>query len=484
MMLYSQHNKRFSGIWFLLLPLVMLTVGILQAFPSTGCKLEAYHHMAGDYCYRMKVTVSSLKTTALENYPALIKINSSDLVTQGFYETNGWSMRGYNSALGNVPLLLQDTNLNDASFWLSVNTTASNGTTPSTWNGWMYMGNPFVARDQGINFAGQDTVTVADDTALEWTDDFDIVVEAQVLSTVATQTNAGWVDKYEPVSNTGYYLGFDNGNVVAKVGDSTTTDTITAAWDGAEAKFRMRFDSGAANRLVLSKWNTSTNVWDPIAQGGTISAVAHNANNLVMGQGFTGILREVMAFYDVGLPTYTKYVQWSFNPLNIAESSAVDPNYSGTVDNVLNAAAHQGTYNFVRDQTGLSYTLGALMPVYASPAESIPERFANVLNNPAEADLFTTGTTNTNMPFYGTLETARAGMGLPANAFWVIVFGGVFGMLGIAILRATRRPELAAIAPGVGLLTGSFMGLLAPWITILFALAAIGVWLISKWGSE
>lgn len=124
------------------------------------------------------------------------------------------------------------------------------------------------------------------------------------------------------------------------------------------------------------------------------------------------------------------------------------------------------------------------MPVYASPAESIPERFANVLNNPTEADLFTTGTTNTNMPFYGTLETARAGMGLPANAFWVIVFGGVFGMLGIAILRATRRPELAAIAPGVGLLTGSFMGLLAPWITILFALAAIGVWLISKWGSE
>ena len=465
--------------------ILLVLVSIYNMAPGKpGCGLEADHHQPGDYCYRTKVTVSNLNTTPLSNYPVRLSLPSNDFTAQGFIGPNGWSIRTYNISLNPVEVVAQDLSSNTSPWWLAVTANASDGATPTTWSGWIYMGSPFVARDQAVNLAGSDLMTVPDDFALEWTDDFDLVATAAVSPTYMTQAEAGWVDKYTAGTNSGYWLGFDNGNVVGKVGDGTTTNTVSAAWDGLEATWRLRFDSGAANKLELFKWNTQTNAWDSAATGGTITSVLHNANDFLMGKDFTGVLRNVKTYKDVGLPGYAKVQEYAFNPVDITETSASDPNYSGTIVNLVDSAAHPASFAWSRSQANISYTMGPVMPVYASPAESVPEQFATIFNNPTDSNLFAAGTLNSNMPFYGVFESARSDMGLPGDAFWTLVFGGTFGLLGIAILLATRRPEIAAVVPGVGLLFGAFNGLLAPWITLMYALAAGSIYLIGKWGQE
>ena len=468
----------------LIIPVLLLVVSLYYALPTVQrCSLEAAHHQPGDYCYRMKVTVSNTNSTPLSNYPVRLAIPSSDFKAQGFIDANGWDIRGYTVSLNPVATDAQDLSATTAGWWMAISASSGSSSTPGSFSGWLYLGNPYIARDQGVNLAGADVMSVPDDNLLEWTDDFDIVVRAKVASDKMTQTNAGWVDKYEPVSNTGYYFGFDNGTVVAKVGDGATTDTISGAWDGAEANFRMRFDSGGANKLEIFKYNTATSTWDSLATGGTISAVSHNANDFLMGQGFTGILREIKTYKDVGLPGYAKVQEYGFNPVDMAETSASDPNYSGTIANMI-GSSHDATYAWVRSQSGITYSLGPVMPISASPAETIPESLADVFNNPSSNNLFAQGTTNVNMPFYGVLETARVDMGIGGDAFWTLFFGGLFGIIGVAVLVATNRPEIAAIAPGTGLLIGAFNGLLAPWITVLYAMSAISIWLIGRWGQE
>lgn len=473
--------KRFK-LWSLpslILPVLLIMVSLYHALPLVPrCTVEGAHHQPGDYCYRMKITVSNTNITALSNYPVRLAIPSSDFKAQGFIDDNGWDIRGFTVSLNPVESVAQDLAATTAGWWVAVSAVAS-----GSFSGWLYLGNPYIARDQGVNLAGLDLMTVPDHTDLEWTDDFDIIVRAKVESDKMTQTNAGWVDKYEPVSNTGYYFGFDNGTVVAKVGDGVTTDTISGAWDGVEANFRMRFDSGAGNKLEIFKYNTATSTWDSLASGGTIAAVSHNANDFLMGEGFAGILREIKTYKDVGLVGYSKVQEYGFNPVDMAETSAVDPNYAGTIVNMM-GSSHDATYAWNRSQSGITYSLGPVMPISASPAETIPESLADVFNNPTADDLFTAGAVNVNMPFYSVLETARSDMGIGPDAWWTLIFGGIFGLLGVAVLMTTNRPEIAAIVPGAGLLIGAFNGLLAPWITVLYAMSAISIWLIGRWGQE
>ncbi len=468
----------------LIIPIILVLVSIYHALPViSGCSLEAAHHQAGDYCYRMKVTVSNTSGNPLSNYPVRLSIPANDFQAQGFIDANGWDLRGYTVSLNPVASEIQDLGATLAGWWLAVSTNSGTPSSPTSFSGWIYLGNPYIARDQGVNLAGSDTITVNDDPALEWTDDFDLVVKAKVAADKMTQVDAGWIDKYSSGTNSGYYLGFSNGNVIGKVGDGTTTDTVSAPWDGSEASFRLRFDSGAANKLELFKYNTNTSTWDSLATGGTITSVLHNANDFIMGKDFTGILREVKTYKDVGLPGYAKIQEYGFNPVDMAETSASDPNYSGTIANMI-GSSHDAIYAWVRSQNGITYSLGPVMPIQASPAETIPESFASVFANPSNNNLFAAGTLNTNMPFYGVLENARTDMGIGGDAWWTLVFGGIFGLLGVAILVATNRPEIAAVAPGAGLLIGAFNGLLAPWITILYGMAAISIWLIGRWSQE
>ena len=181
----------------LIIPVLLLMVSLYYALPTVQrCSLEAAHHQPGDYCYRMKVTVSNTNSTPLSNYPVRLAIPSSDFKAQGFIDANGWDIRGYTVSLNPVATDAQDLSATTAGWWMAVSASSGSSSTPGSFSGWLYLGNPYIAREQGVNLAGADVMSVPDDNLLEWTDDFDIVVRAKVASDKMTQTNAGWVDKY------------------------------------------------------------------------------------------------------------------------------------------------------------------------------------------------------------------------------------------------------------------------------------------------
>lgn len=467
------------------MPLLMIAVGIYNGAPIPGCPAWADTYLqSGEYCYRARVTIGSTKTVALNDYPVRVQVPAQSLVQGGFTKDGGWDLRPFNVSIQDVGMSAQDMASNSAGWWVDIDAVASDGLNPVNWSGWLYTGNPYIQRDQGITMIGSptDSITVTDHSELDFTDNFQIEVSASVL-TDQTQTGAYWVNKLDVPSFTGYSFGFDNGNVVAKVGNGSVINTVSGAWDGAHARFRMTYDNGAANKLVIEKFNPATEVWDSLATGGSITSVSTNSQNLTIGDSFTGVIYQVAVFDGVGTINYWKRAEWGFNPLGMTETSSVNPTYTGTIADMINET-HTATYSFARDQTDFSYEVGPVMPIFTDPSQSVPERFASVLGDPTQTDLFTTSPTNVNMPFYSSLAPSIAAMGIPANAFWVMFFGGVSGLLAIAVYMATRRVEIAMVVPGAGLLAGSFMGLLAPWITMLYGIAALALWMIGRWATE
>ena len=415
-----------------IVPLALIGVSLNNALPVPGCPLSADSYLqSGEYCYRMRVTVSSTKTSQLTDYPVRINLNALSLVQGGFTKPEGWDLRPFNISLQDTAVTAQEMSETTSYWWLDIDAIASDGFTPVNWSGWLYTGNPYILRDQGVSLIGTDVISVPDHSDLDITDDLQIDVTASVL--VATgQTNAGWVDKLDTTAKTGYWFGYDNGNVTAKVGDGSTIDTLSVAWDGAEARFRMTYDSGATNKLVIEKFNNSTSSWDSVATGGSNNSISTNALNMKIGSSYTGAIYQVALLDNVGTASYAKVVEYGFNPQDMDETSAVNPLYGGTIKNLL-SSSHTATYSFNRDQSDFSFSVGPIMPIFSDPAESVPEQLSNVLGDPTQTNLFATSPTNVNMPFYTSLNSSAVAMGIPMNAFWILFFGGISGFLAIAV---------------------------------------------------
>ena len=480
-------RERFSpsARWmYWILPIIMIGSGLYLALPVPTCTLSAAYLQSGEYCYRARLTVTSLSTSALDDYPVRMPVQSKALVDGGFTKDGGWDLRPFNVSIQDTDIMAQSMTVNTQGWWIDVDAVASDGINSVNWSGWLYTGNPYIQRDQGISLLTADTVIVPDHADLDFTDDFQIDVTASKLVST-TQADVAWVDKYDAGNNSGYWFGYNNGTVVAKIGNGTSSENINVAWDGAQARFRMTYDNGASPKLKIEKYNSTTSSWDSVATGGVLGSVDANTETLkIGGGGYVGRIYEIILFDGVGTVNYARRAQWGFNPVEMIELTTSDPVYTGTILNMVDSANHSASYTFNRGQSLYSATMGPIMPIFASPAESVPEQFANVLGNPTQSNLFTTTELNTNMPFYTAFETSRVAMGIPSNAWWILVFGGASSFLAIAVYMATRRVEIAAVVPGAALLTASFMGLLAPWITMMYGIAALSVWMIGRWATE
>jgi hypothetical protein len=485
----------YRRFWILLLALAVIGVTAPQTLPFSGKCAEAHtltpegtDLQVGEYCYRMKVTVTNADSVTYNDQPAPFTVNAESLVSQGFIRSRGWDLRPVTTAsLINMDMMAQSMTATSTTWWITVPTiSAQQGATPSTFSGWIYTGNEYVQRNQGVQLTPLDRMTTPDSTYLNLDDDWEIwaSISMRQQDTVGTSVV---MQKWDSVTDKGYSLYIDDGYIKGKIGDGSNIGEVSYAYlgDGIDiSHFKLRFVNPD---LTLFK-KDSLGAWNQVATQSTAltSVGASTGTALQLGGQFRGKFYDAQVRRLYGTSTYYVLAQWGFDPVDMVQTQEGDGGngyvWQGTVAN-QRFSSYVMTYVFERSGN-VKASVGAMALVFANPAENLPERFANVLGDPTSVNLFDTGAVNTRMPFYTTLENARADMGMPPDAWWLMIFGGIGGLIGLAIFQATRRVEMATVAPCATMLTASTMGLLAPYIPLLFGMGAVGVWLIGKWGTE
>lgn len=467
------------------LPLVVLTV-VSVPLPIAGtpaCPAEASTDIVpiGDYCYRFKVRVTNgTGGTLAVDYPLAAEVNAGQLESQGFLDTYGWDLRPVSSGLAAVELTAQDLSSNPARWWFESPQALTDG---SSMTMWVYAGAAHAKRDQAFFLNGSESITVSDHADFDYTDDFEIITTVQTSD--PTQ-DAWFATKYDAGSSQGYRFGVidDSGTsrFRAVIDNQTLDATLSPEWTGAEMKVRMQFN---APDLYVHEWNTTTEVWDQVATVDTgLGGVTATSEDMVFGSSFTGLMREVEIRDGVGGGSYAPVARWGMHPTNITETSASDPSYEGTVQNELNIGTHDGTYSLSRSQASITVTVGPLALATAETSQTVTEQFKDLLGEPTSTDLFAEQTTLERMPFYSMLSSAQTASGLPDDAFWIMVVGGVTGLLAIVVYGFTKRFEIAAAVPTGGFVVGGLVGLFAPWVAAIFGFTALGIGLLARWGRD
>ena len=360
-------SKRYPIAWVVVLVLGLLLTNVFDSISSKGCKAYA-NHVVTDFCRQTDVFVTKVSPGNLTDYPVAVTIDLRAYVDGNTLSEFGWDILPVQGA--EVPAMVQDIDPGDvtSTLWLQGDLLGSEATV--TFN--VYTGNANFKRDQGIPLhqaSGADSLSVPDNAVFDITDNIEVIVHADT----DTPDQAGiLVDKLN--GNDGYQLEVTTtgaGSILATVGSGAATDTLEVAWTGDET-IRMTFDAGAANDLDISFLNTS-GVF--VSQGDTDTAFASlgtNGDNILIGTSFDGVILEVEIRDDVGLGSYAKVAQWSFNARDITETQTGTAGnswtYIGTVEELI--STHDATYTLINDQSGLSIGIGDA-PLVSTASTSI-----------------------------------------------------------------------------------------------------------------
>ena len=459
---------------FLLVTLLAFVFAVGLKLPCAG-RVSAAHHTLADYCYRLTITVTN-SGGALTDYPVAFNLNSGQMADQGVIHDLLLDMRPVTTGGVTLELTAQDRTLNPARWWVTLPSIPASGSVAFN----IYMGDDALSRNQGFYFDGTtDTITVTDHADLDITDE----MEARVKFQTDNGDQDGWFVT-KGTASTGYRFGLEStgsGNIRAEV-DTQTLDvafpTGAEYVDGGEVYARMRYIDPT---LSVDFYNTVTDIWDQQSTAVHAGGITANVVDLVMGDSFTGTLRDV-ELRDQLNSSERKVAQWGMNAQDITELPSVDPTYTGTVTDEL--VGHNGAYSLSRAQSALTTSVGPVSLQYANTAITVSEALATILGTPTATDLFTTGTASQHMPLYNALEDTRTAIGAPSLPFWFLIFGLAGVALGAVVYVPTKSYELAAAVPGGSLLVGSVLGFLQAWLVLLYAFLAFAIWGIYRFGRQ
>lgn len=433
-------------------------------------------HIA-DFCYRTPVTIAKSTAGDLDEYPLAVTLNVNRLSQAGRIGDHGWDVLPADGTTELASRLVQDVDTNtDTTVWLIGDVPGSGSNLFD-----LYSGNAAQQWDGGVYFhqpSGADAVSVPDDATLDITDDLDIIV---TLSTSTPDAATMIVDKL--TANAGYEVRQTTtgaGKLAFSVGNGAATSTLEADWDGTETTARFRFDAGAANDMDISYLVAGAFV-SQASQDAGYASLGTNAQAVAIGSTFNGEITEVEIRDDVGLGTYAKVSQWSFNAADVAETQAGTSGngwtYLGTVADSI--GSNNATYSFVRDQSDLTVTLGATIPTFGALGSQASEPAANVVGALTTGD----ATSNSGTLFAGmgtlgsTINTAIGGTELAPTAFrFFIVAAFAIAMGGLAFLVVHRvmpgADGAAEIVAAIVIIAFFGVGAAVQLISVLYAMIA------------
>ena len=459
---------------------IIFLFSITYYLSSPGfCKLNAYS--VSDYCFRYSIEINNLTGSVQSHIPVLLPSVDMDYWhDQDYIDEFGWSIYPFQSTLvTEYNVMLQDLYSTASNQWYVMPslTTGSNQLN-------VLLGANDIQRNQGIYFYTNDYVQIPNHNDFNQLD-FNIKVELEdplvtALSPTSTETI---LEKYDEFSNQGFKLEYiDSGSVAIARGyvNGWSIDTnpfIPSGNDVIEFSY-----NNTSNTLNISINNVSS----PTVSGAFLTT---NTQDLYFGTSYDGssysnqlnrkYLRVIDMEFGGDLVAY-----YGFNPKDITQSSAVNPNYSGVVEDISNNPAsntNNGTYFFDRDQTNISVLASNIVPSSASGTTIFTSETVDILGR-----WYGSGNPNnlatTNQNFIGlSFLTPDPNLKLPSSvwyALWLSAFGVV---IAISIFWLTNSIPVSLFAASMPLVLGSVQGLLNTWFMVIWFLLFMGIYSTYQW---
>ena len=443
------------------------------------CKLNAYS--ISNYCYRYSLEINNLTGSVQSHMPVLLNNVDMDYWhDQDYIDDFGWSIYPFQGTLvTEYNVMLQDLNSTSSNQWY-VMPTLINGSNQLD----VLIGANDIQRNQGIYFYESDYVQIANHNDFNQLD-FNISVELEdplvtALSPVTTETI---LEKYDEFSTQGFkleYLDYGSYAIVRGYVNGWSIDTNSFTPSGNDV-INFSFNN-TSNTLNISINGVSS----PTVSGAFLTT---NTQDLYFGTTYDGssysnklnrkYLRVIDMEFGGDLVAY-----YGFNPKDITQSSAVNPNYSGVVLDISNNAAsntNNGTYYFDRDQTNISVIASNIVPSSASGTTVFTSETVDVLGR-----WYGSGNPNnlatTNQNFIGlSFLTPDPNLKLPSSlwyALWLSAFGVV---MAISIFWLTNSIPVSLFGASIPLVLGSVQGLLNTWFMVIWFLLFIGIYSTYQW---
>ena len=413
------------------------------------------------FCWRTPVTITNNTGSAITDGAARFTFPANTYISQNIVDPRAWDLVATTPGLNEIEVIAQGIIVVTTSpFWIQIPSLPDGDTTEYS----IYSGSPEAKRNAGMFMTGGDTSVVTDHADFDLTDDYRITVSVETDGTAVAAT---LLDKMAG-GGTGYRLRTINDGGVLKVEATIDGTSITGTWPGGPTVITMTVE---LPNLTLA--------FDGITQVSTAAAVSSTANaeNIVVGLGLTGTIHGVRITDNLNT-TESIVADWGFDASSMAETSAADPTYTGTVAD-YGPGGHTLTYTFTRPQTGIVAAAGALSGALSPASVAFVERVTGIFSDPFDTDLFTS-TANPNVPFYGPIQAANPG--LPDQAW----FGGLLLLLGaflggtLALLTRSYFAGGLGVAAPFGFAAVPSVGIIDPWLFVMIFMLALTLPLAQK----
>lgn len=466
---------------YLALALALLLTGPGGSLPA-GCGAAAATnpHAPASYCWYFDTEITNGTGSDLTDAMTRVELNSANLIAAQQLDPEAWSVYSQTGSYSNwVQTMAQDLDQIDSGWWLQV-PDLPNGETRTVRT---YFKNSEQQRNQGVYFTGGETVTAPDDSTLDLALSTEVNIVFEILNTDETARDELIIDKHNGTFN-GYRIGFRDTAGTLELYSQVDSDSVCAiawnsSWTDEITEFNWNYDAASG---VDTEWYVN-GVLTNLCNAGSNNPPNATTELFAVGESeLTGALVTDVKVFNSQIAGNEPDLHWQFNPHNMAETSAFDPTYIGTVTDT-SPGGRDGTYTFTRSQSGLTVNNGVPQRTSGGTSASVPSSIVAVSGDPLSGDIYGTDE-NTRSPFYGWFDSVIDIMPWGRQASWLTI-GFLPAMLAGAMFTALWRKWLSFVI-GAGLVYAllNANGVISDWWLLVWALAIAGSMGLDKWDRQ
>ena len=287
------------------------------------------------------------------------------------------------------------------------------------------------------------------------------------------------LDKYDEATSQGLKLVYlDNGTTARFRATLDSTDLDTAYFTPTGSNEEIIFTYSGGTMELTHNGNPPVNV------GATYTT---NTDDLKIGaedssgtiQNYTDDL--IIRYIDYQTNS-TLSAYYGFNPADMTQTSASDPDYAGSINDIsYSANTHNAVYYFSRSQQYITTTATNIVPssssgstIFSSQTPDIVGRWFGSGNPGMLAD------GNENF-FMDSFMTPPAGLLFP-DEMWYSMYLSTFGIiLAIGLFWIFNNIPVAMFGSSIPLVLGSINGYIAPEFMIIYGLLILSLYSTYSW---
>ena len=462
--------------WLIVIALLVAASALLMTPSESICPVSAVGDRSPtDYCRQALASVTYLGAGTVENKYVRVPVNASGMVLAGQLDARAWDILPIVGSLTNeVNVLAQDMNSSNAAWYFHIPGPISTNETRTVT---LYIGNDEQKRNQGILYTEADTAEASDHADFDITGGLDLQVELEVLD--ATVQDAVITSHYDFVLSEGWKL-----DLVELAGDFTIRATVDShncgaifdsSWANENQLFRMVFSAAAGDDLFLFRNGNLIVSCDTDAASITAPGAGPQ---LVVGSSLDSTI-----IRDVNIRNGSTIVaHYGFDPGYMSETSAVNPTYTGTVQD-LSPNNHDLSYTKIVDMTEWSVALGALTLVGVSSGPAIDTTPVDILGA-AYGDSLVSGTPVATGLFIPYLDKIVELSVLPTTATYSALALALAIGLFIATWMKFKYVPLAMFVSGIPIVIFQINDWIPYWWSLLWIIGVVASWLAVRQGQE